>query len=277
MNSDPPHPHPLALHRLAWATDLHLNFCREAQRKAFYEAVAAEAPDAMLLGGDISDAPRLEEHLREMEDALRLPIFFVLGNHDFYHSSIREVEALARRLASGSKFIRFLPDIGTVELTPETGLAGHGGWADGRHGDYEGSAVQINDFHFIEDLTRLDRAERLRVLNRLGDEAGDWLRRVLPGALERFRRVIVLTHVPPFAEAARHEGQMSSPAFLPFFSSRASGDALHELAQRHPDRELLVLCGHTHGAGTVDVLPNLRVVTGGAIYGRPAIDRLIEP
>jgi Icc protein len=31
-----------------------------------------------------------------------------------------------------------------------------------------------------------------------------------------------------------------------------------------------VVCGHTHGGGAVDVLPNLRVLTGAADYGFPA-------
>jgi Icc protein len=30
-----------------------------------------------------------------------------------------------------------------------------------------------------------------------------------------------------------------------------------------------VLCGHTHGEGDINILPNLRVVTGGARYGAP--------
>lgn len=40
-------------------------------------------------------------------------------------------------------------------------------------------------------------------------------------------------------------------------------------------RDVLVLCGHTHGEGEALVLPNLRVQTGGADYGAPRI-ALIE-
>jgi hypothetical protein len=43
----------------------------------------------------------------------------------------------------------------------------------------------------------------------------------------------------------------------------------------HPDARMTVLCGHTHGAGVVDVLPNLRVVTGGADYGAPALQDVL--
>jgi hypothetical protein len=37
-----------------------------------------------------------------------------------------------------------------------------------------------------------------------------------------------------------------------------------------------VLCGHTHGQGEVTMLPNLRVQTGGAEYGKPKVNKLIH-
>ncbi len=39
---------------------------------------------------------------------------------------------------------------------------------------------------------------------------------------------------------------------------------------------MLVLCGHTHGGGEVQVLENLQVVTGPAEYEKPGIQRIIE-
>ena len=43
-----------------------------------------------------------------------------------------------------------------------------------------------------------------------------------------------------------------------------------------PDRQMTVLCGHTHGSGEAKILPNLRVLTGGAVYGKPRVQRVIE-
>jgi len=39
---------------------------------------------------------------------------------------------------------------------------------------------------------------------------------------------------------------------------------------------MTMLCGHTHGDGEAQVLPNLRVLTGGAIYGKPVIQWMLE-
>jgi 3',5'-cyclic-AMP phosphodiesterase len=43
-----------------------------------------------------------------------------------------------------------------------------------------------------------------------------------------------------------------------------------------PDRQMRVLCGHTRGGGEAQILPHLRVLTGGARYGRPDVQRAIE-
>ncbi len=39
---------------------------------------------------------------------------------------------------------------------------------------------------------------------------------------------------------------------------------------------MTVLCGYTHGGGEARILPNLRVLTGGAEYGRPVIQKVLE-
>jgi len=51
---------------------------------------------------------------------------------------------------------------------------------------------------------------------------------------------------------------------------------LLETAGAYPQCDLLVLCGHTHGGGEVQVLENLRVVTGPEEYGKPEIQRIID-
>jgi hypothetical protein len=158
-----------------------------------------------------------------------------------------------------------------VELTAETGLIGHDGWADGRFGDYASSDVLLNDYFLIEELAGLDADARLERLQGLGAEAADHFRRVLPEALARFCRVIAVTHVPPFREACWHQGQISGDAWLPHLACQVVGEALVEVMRAHTDRELLVLCGHTHSSGEAQVLPNLKVLTGEAVYGRPEI------
>lgn len=259
--------------RLAWATDIHLEFLTPAGLSRFVITLAKSKADAFLLGGDINQALGIEKHLRILERALERPIYFVLGNHDYYHGRVADVRERIGAMSAASPVLRWLPAAGAVGLSDDCGLVGHDGWADGRFGDYANSRVMLNDYRMIEDFIPLGAADRLLLMQALAQGAADVLRAELPGALARWKRVIVLTHVPPFAEAAWHMGKMSDKDWLPHFASQVTGAVLKEIMTQHPDRELLVLCGHTHSPGEVAILPNLTVVTGGARYGHPEIQR----
>lgn len=262
--------------RLAWATDIHFEFASVDDIVAFCQRVVALAPDALLIAGDIGQAPTVERYLRTLDRALPMPVYFVLGNHDFYQGRIQDVREAVRVLVADSTRLTWLSATGVVAIGAHTALIGHDGWADGRCGDYASSRVMLNDYRLIGELSNLTAAERLAMLNTLGDQAAAHFRRVLPEALARFPRVVALTHVPPFPEATWYQGRISDPDWLPHFCSRAVGDVLIEIMEAHPDSDLLVLCGHTHGGGGVQIRPNLRVVVGTAEYGRPAVQDVIE-
>lgn len=262
--------------RLAWATDVHLNFVSGQQIAAFAQALVAEEPDAVVLSGDIAEAPTLREHLLAIEAVVQRPLYFVLGNHDYYGGSIAGVRAVARELTATSRWLRWLPEAGVVPLPGGVALIGHDGWADARAGDFERSSVFLNDYLLISELRDLDRAELRRRLAALGDEAAAYFQRVLPQALAIGKRVVAAIHVPPFRAACWHEGAISNDDWLPHFTCVAAGVAMAQIMAAHPEAELLVLCGHTHGAGVARIAPNLKVLTGGADYGAPQPQLPIE-
>jgi len=273
--------------RLAWATDVHLNFVDATPRHQFYESLG-EGSDAVAISGDIAESVDIEAYLREMEQSLKRPIFFVLGNHDFYRGSIGKTREKIARLAAKSEHLVYLTAEGVVELTPTTALVGHDGWADARLGDFENSTVILNDYVLIEELRKwrdsglgdaqpvLDKESLGEALEVLGDEAGRHLERTLSEAAEKYANVIAVTHVPPFREAAWYEGRTSDDNFLPHFSCKAAGDAMLKVMKSNPRCNLLVLCGHTHGNGEANLLSNLKVLTGKAVYGSPEVQRMFE-
>jgi 3',5'-cyclic AMP phosphodiesterase CpdA len=262
--------------QLSWLTDIHLNFVSPREGRDFVDSVASSGADAVLIGGDIADAAVVVEWLQVMDEVLQRPIYFVLGNHDFYGSSIASVRERVAACCHSSQWLTWLDEREAVALTKQTGLIGHSGWADGQYGDYTGSRVQLNDYRLISELAWLDRDTRGAKLAGLGREAADHISRVLPDALGRFQHVVVLTHVPPFREAAWYDGELCDDEWLPHFACRAVGEALLDIARDFPDRRLTVLCGHTHGDGEAQMLPNLRVITGAARYGQPQVQSLIR-
>lgn len=261
---------------LLWLTDIHLNFIPPARADAFFDALRARRPGGILLGGDIAEAHDVADYLVRFAK-LQVPTWFVLGNHDYYFDAIARVREHVRELGAEHPQLVYLSEATQpLELAPGVGLVGHDGWADGRLGDYEHSLVSMTDFRLIEDFVGLTKRARWPKLQALGDEAAAHIRRVLPPALERFHRVLLLTHVPPLREACWHEGQLSDNQWAPFFTCKAMGDAILQIMSRRPDVQLTVLCGHTHGAGRCRPAANVEIITGGATYGEPAIQQVLE-
>ncbi|MGB0383804.1 MAG: metallophosphoesterase family protein [Ardenticatenaceae bacterium] len=261
--------------KIAWFTDIHLEFLNSNQRTSFCKEMAETKPDVVLIGGDISTAPKFTTHLLMVEEQLECPIYFVLGNHDFYGGSITKMRQTAKKISDSSRQLHWLTNSGIVKLTENSALIGHGSWADGRLGNGPRSEVLLNDYFYIEEFLGLSEKARFAKLNQLGDEAAAYFKHFLPKACHRFKNLLLLTHVPPFRESCWHEGAISDNEFLPHFSCQAVGEVLLDVMQAYPQCHLTVLCGHTHSSGEAQILPNLYVKTGSAIYGSPYLQELI--
>ncbi|MGR9106804.1 MAG: metallophosphoesterase family protein [Gammaproteobacteria bacterium] len=261
---------------LAWVTDIHLDFLDRIEIERFCAEISSAKPDFLLVGGDIGQADSVFGYLQELADWLQKPVYFVFGNHDYYNGSITGVRKMAGTAIQRIRNLVCLENAGVVELTRVTALVGHGGWGDGRLGDYDRSPLLLNDFFRIEELKGLDQVQRLHELQRLGDEAAAYLDRVAREALARFNELIVLTHVPPFEEACRYRGQIAGPDWLPFFTCEAVGRILKEIMEQHPEKHMQVLCGHSHHEASVHILPNLFVQAGTAEYGAPSLQSVFR-
>jgi Icc protein len=267
--------------RLAWMTDIHLNFLEPLGRRRFLQTARDQA-DTFVISGDIAESPSIIGVLTEMEHVWQKPIHFVLGNHDFYRGSIGKTRVEVAELAEQLAFLTYLTATGVVELSPQTAIVGHDGWADARLGDFEGSDVILNDYVLIEELGKwkgrlyLDKPALREALNVLGDEAARHFENVLQQAVAQYPFVIAVTHVPPFKEAAWYNGRHSDDNYLPHFACKAVGDVMRNIMETNPKSRLLVLCGHTHGSGEVQIRDNLQVLTGGAEYGHPVIQRIFD-
>lgn len=262
--------------KYGWLTDIHLEFMKDRLATRFVKGLAVEKLNGLFLTGDISTAKRLEFHLQLFEDFYQEPVYFVLGNHDYYGGEIATVRKMVEGICTGSRHLHWLPASGVVELTKDTCLIGHGGWADGRFGDYAGSRILLNDYVKITNFVKAGGYARLALLNSLGDQAAAYFETILPEALAQYRHIILLTHIPPFKESCWHEGEVSADDWLPHFSCKAVGDVLVKCMKSRPDQQMTVLCGHTHSSGEIEMLPNLQVKTGGAEYGSPTIQETME-
>jgi predicted phosphohydrolase len=256
--------------RAVWVTDVHLNFVEVERLKSFADAIMRERPDRIFVTGDTAEAHDVEKCF----DLLRAiaPCHGVLGNHDYYGSSIAALRERARRTSW------WLPGKDPIRLTEATTLVGIDGWGDARCGNLD-SQVKLSDWNEIEELDGLlfcESARRCAVLQAVGAAEAQALRAQLSSLEPSCAELIVLTHVPPFPEACWYQGQQSSPEWLPWFTCVAVGEALRDYAREHESTQITVLCGHTHGAGEFRAADNLLVRTGGwppgaKSYGNPIV------
>jgi Icc-related predicted phosphoesterase len=265
----------VSLKKLAWATDLHLDAADKSRQQLFFDIIKSYDPDILLIGGDISNGSSSLLYLQQLAKVINKPLYFVLGNHDYYYESIDRMRNQAHELSKAHKNIQYLADNGIFKLSETTALIGHDGWADGLAGDFLNSTVMLNDYFLIEELKRLTQEERFLKIQELGKEAATYLGQVLADALMTYDKIVLLTHVPPFREACLYEGKVCDANWAPHFVGQMMGETLQKVMKENPDKRLLVLCGHSHQGNDMEILPNLRVMTGQSELGIPNVQGII--
>lgn len=263
--------------RLAWGTDLHLNACHRSALRRWCERVVASGVEAVLLGGDLAESTDVCGCLAEIADRVARPVYFVLGNHDYYGSSIADLRTRVRTLDRTT--LHWLPDTGCVSLTDSTALVGHGGWGDAGVGDFDHAPI-MTCFLAIEELAgRFAREDLLdgfrhreplrRILRTLGQECADTLGPQLREAVRDHQEVIVLTHVPPFELAPSSQPSDDGQDWRPVLVCKALGDLLSAVAVSTLGVRFRVLSGHVHHESDVVIAPNLQIRTRTIRYGKP--------
>ncbi len=192
---------------------------------------------------------------------------------------INEVRNLMTELTEYNKYLFWLPASSPQRLDENTILVEHDGWADGRLGNYYNSGVVLNDSRMIADLFQekiLGKSQLLTKMQQIADFDASHLQRQLLQAVEEHpQRIIILTHIPPFKEVCLHAGKINNDDWLPYFSSKVTGEILIDICMTYPGINFLVFCGHTHDKAKYSPLPNLLVEAGHAEYNVPETQRII--
>jgi predicted MPP superfamily phosphohydrolase len=261
--------------KILWLTDLHLDNLDANQVQNFYQTIQGVLPDVLLVGGDIWDGSRSLAALTALHNFLKVPIYFVLGNHDFFYGSIQMLRKLAEKEHKNTSALHYLTYSGCISLNTNVVLIGHDGWADGQAGNFFQSKVFLQDYDLIDELKNCSQVELFSRLTDLGAEAAEYLSRSLEKAFQHGKKIILLTHVPPFVEACLYNHQIGNDNWTPHFVALQVGRSLQKIMTAHPDKELLILSGHTHCGADVIIQNNIRVVVGERPANKPVISGCI--
>ena len=257
--------------KIAWATDIHFDHCNQQAINSFIDELKYQAADLLFLTGDLTSHGGANALIHHLTASLNLPIYFVLGNHDFYGTSIETVRK------NVDCRLNYLTKKKVVTLAPRIALIGHDGWCDGLAGDYAHSHIDslISDFAEIDELKGLSKENRLHRMEDLSGQSVQHLKKLLLKALADHDTVFLLTHYPPYEEACLYEGQHSGKEWLPFFVNLSLGKMLSAMMLNHEDKQLSIYCGHSHHAAFYSPIPNISVEVGHAEYGKPRAQKPI--
>ena len=153
--------------KLAWMTDIHLNFLDSDARRLFYQEILKTSSYAVLISGDIAEAISVSGILTEMVDYIKKPIYFILGNHDYYRGEVDKVRESLGALTEKHDLLFWLPAAGVQVFNNNTVLIGQDGWADGRLGDYHNSRITLNDSRMILDLYHANILGKSQLLEKM--------------------------------------------------------------------------------------------------------------
>ena len=259
---------------LSWSTDVHLDHLTPESEgyQRWIRTLNLPEVTGVLITGDIADGLTITGWLERVAQDVTCPVYFVLGNHDYYKSSIAHVRKTLSEFTRPRLY--WLDQCSPIELSSTLSLVGSSGWGDGRIGDVLNTPIRINDHRLIQELTLTSRVELADRLKRLGESEAARVSRQLSQV--KTERVIVATHVPPFRESTWYSDRYGDKDWMPDFCCGAMGEMLNAYALEYPERQLTVFCGHSHGEGAYEPLPNLKVFTGAATYGQPRVAGLIN-
>jgi 3',5'-cyclic-AMP phosphodiesterase len=252
-------------------SDTHFNFTMPWTPGNFASKLLEENPAGLILAGDIACGLTIKQTLKSLAKKLdHIPIYFVVGNHDYYATSIRETTKILKELCATYPNLHWLTDTDHIALTDDVALIGEDGWYDGRLGNpvylsYNFDWMVIDEFYKLKGA-----AEKAAYGQKLADDATAYLRVKLERALEKFQTVYVITHMPPWAEATRAVGTEMEDFWLPYNVNSGMGKMIEEVMKDRHNQNVIVLAGHTHVPAIVHVAHNIEcIVQPGKYLGAP--------
>lgn len=259
---------------LLWVTDSHLTHLSKDGKARWLHSL--QASEALLLGGDFAAGASLIPEIEQLLAHYPHPVAMVLGNHDFYGSSVAQLRPQLRAFAKDHpRLTLFEPELPSHPLPigdGHTWLCGTGGWGDSKAGTQNPLDLPLMDEQSIVELKAARARQMLpQLLRSLGDASAQHLQAQFAEIPPSASTIVVLTHVPPWPEASWHLQAPSSSEALPRFCCLSVGHAIDAEAMRRPDTEWLVLTGHTH---TAHVFHRGKITchTGGSDYGLPHLN-----
>lgn len=239
-----------------WATDLHLNYFSNDYINNFGKSLKKYNAKALIVSGDISLGNRFKNDIQVLSESIGIPIYYVLGNHDYWYSSISEINLISKELQSNNIYNL---NYNIVEINNSTALLGFDGWYDCNY--LIDPEYKMSDWHKIKDFKDKDPIQYSIELSK----SFYYFKDVSLKAKEiGYVNQLIVTHVPPYKELI-----IEKP--FSFYCSSFSGEMLNSLELN----KIVCLSGHTHNRSSY-IKNNIKTYVGEACRGKPSVCGLID-
>jgi Icc-related predicted phosphoesterase len=223
--------------------------------------------DILVIAGDIATSRTTDLVLADVAEFIApKKLFYVTGNHDFYHGNVPSVEDRIMKLEATHDNFKFLnQQVVECEFDNEiVYFLGATGWQNRKSYNFQNYNL-MNDFRLIKN--------HMYDVNQRGQYDYEFLRDELESIEEcstlKPYKVVVVTHVPPTIDAIDLNGEEASSK-APGYISAYHNDHNDLISRYKPN---LWICGHMHD--TFDkVIDKTRVVRNA--YGYYNSDRQNE-
>jgi len=168
-----------------------------------------------------------------------------------------------------------MTDHNIIPLNDETCLIGNENWYDARIGNPEYIKYTF-DWFMIEDFRQLSTMkDRIELMREIADKNADILCSKLEQAVDGYKTIYLLSHVPAWREAHRANELISDKFYEPYNISFLLGQKLEKIMEKHKKRHLICLMGHTHCPVSVHVSRNIECRVGRGSYAKISEEEII--
>jgi len=266
----------VSLKRYIWLTDTHFNFLDQAALLGFFLSLEEKKADGIFLTGDVSTGPHLVKHLNLLEKVVKTPVYFVLGNHDYYRATFSEIENSMVELMQSNSRLHYLSVSDPISLSDDVAVIGHDGWYDAGWRAPVTPAIFVWDWYFIKDFRALfGTEERMNLVRARATKAMEFIIENLEKAFKKHSTAYMLTHFPPWPEESDRFYGLLEKFWMPYNSSKMMADALVKIMEKYSDKKLVILAGHTHIKRKIQISSNIEMRVGDAEFGKPQIQKII--
>lgn len=255
--------------KFLWFTDTHLDKVSFWKKLSFLKTLDRERPTGIILTGDISNGRQTISDLEMIANTVSCPIYFVLGNHDYYWSSIEKTHDKIRNMCAKHSNLIWMSEAGVVHINEEVAFIGTEGWYNAEEGKPEYLQFTF-DWFMIDNFRKLINMEaRIDAWRKIADDSATQITSLLEEAIKKdYKSIYILTHVPCWREATRDVGTFMEKLWLPYNTNLSLGRAIEKVMEKHKKKNVTVICGHTHTPEFIRVSRNISCQVGAAKLGK---------